>query len=179
MQNDEKHVNRTDHGKTNHFATGPEEMCNPRFRNVDNQDLGPPASASEVNGAWAVEMPEFVPTSGELLVLAEHWTDVAIRRTYAEWAGANFLVSTHHWRRIYFAWRRVYRTRALLGEVIDQVIDDRIREFHDEDGGHWDPAEWQQFLRLVDRESQKKCLAPVEPVFRPPTKFRPRSETGD
>jgi len=112
-----------------------------------------------------VEMSEFVPTSGELLVLAEHWTDVAIHRTYAEWAGASFLVSTHHWRRIYFAWRRVYRIRAFLGEVIDQVIDDRIKEFHDKDGAHWDPANWQQFLCLIDRESQKKCLAPVEPVF--------------
>ena len=71
----------------------------------------------------------------------------------------------------------MYRIRALLGEVIDQVIDDRINEFHDENGAHWDPKDWQEFLRLIDRESQKKHLAPVEPIFRPPTKFGPQNDT--
>jgi hypothetical protein len=71
-----------------------EQMCKPEFRNADNNDLWPwqkavsGGDAPEVNGHWAGEIPEFVPTSGELLMLAEHWTDVAIQRTYVEWANA-------------------------------------------------------------------------------------------
>ncbi len=47
------------------------------------------------------------------------------------------------WQRIYFAWRRVYRIRALLGDVIDRVIDDQVKKFYDEerdeDVAQWDP----------------------------------------
>ncbi len=73
------------------------------------------------------------------MVLAEHWTDVAVHRTFTEWANAPFSVSTGHWGRVYFAWRRVHRIRALLGDVIDKVIEDQIKKFHDENGGRWDP----------------------------------------
>ena len=112
-------------------------------------------------------------TCRELLVIAEHWAGVAIERTYVEWDNANFSVSTKDWRRIYFAWRRVYRIRALLGDVIDRVIDDQVKKFHDEehdeDGTQWDPETWKKFLPLIDREAQKKYLAPVQHLFRLPS----------
>jgi len=150
-----------------------EQMCKPEFRNADNGDLWPwqkapsGGDAPEVNGHWAGEIPEFVPTSGELLVLAEHWTDVATQRTYVEWANAPVCVSTEHWRRVYFAWRRVYRIRALLGDVIDRVIEDQIKKFHDENGGHWDAEGWAEFLGLIDREGQKKHLGHISSGFDP------------
>ena len=58
----------------------------------------------------------------ELLVLAEPWAGVATKRTCVEWASGPVYVSTEHWRRVYFAWRRVYRIRVLLGDVIDRAI---------------------------------------------------------
>ena len=121
-----------------------EQMSEPRFRNADNQDLWlwgklpNGGDTPEVNGRWAEELPEFTPTSGELLALADHWTDVAIQRTFVEWADAPFYVSTEHWRRVHFAWRRVYRIRALLGDVVDRVIEDQTKKFHDENGGRWE-----------------------------------------
>jgi hypothetical protein len=92
-----------------------------------------------------------------------------------EWANANFSVSTKDWRRIYFAWRRVYRIRALLGDVIDSVIDDQVKKFYDEDGAQWDPETWKNFLPLIDREAQKKHLALVSNVF-DPSSDRPMNE---
>lgn len=168
MHNNEKHV-RTDNGKTNHSAAGPEETCHPRFRNADNHDLWRwdnlpgGGDAPEVNGDWAEEIQAFVPTSGELLVLAEHWTNVAIWRTFVEWANAPFSVSTDHWRRVYFGWRRVYRIRALLGEVIDQLIEDRIKKFREEEGANCDTKNWKRFLRLIDLEAQNRHRGPVSP----------------
>ena len=175
MHNDEKHVHRTNDGKTNYFATGPEEMYKPRFRNADNHDLWrwdtlpDGGDAPEVNGHWADEIQGFVPTSGELLVLAEHWTDVAIQRTFVEWADVPVFVSTSHWRRVYFAWRWVYRIRALLGEVIDQLIEDRIKEFREGDGASLCPTTWEEFSRLIDRDAQKEHLAPAKSCLRPPS----------
>src|SRR5207245_3047255 len=83
----------------------------------------------------AVEMHEFVPSCAELLAIAKHWARVAIERTYVEWANAT---NTDDWRRIYFAWRRVYRVRALIGEVVDGVIDNKIKEFYEEQGRSWE-----------------------------------------
>src|ERR1039458_2854457 len=159
--------------KLNAAVAGAEETSGANCRNADNHDLGGHwkhfaiGDVSEVNGLWAQEVKDFVPTTGELLVIAEHWAGVAIERTYVEWANANVSVSTKDWRRIYFAWRRVYRIRALLGEVIEKVVDDQINKFHDEDGARWDPETWKEFLRLIDREAQKKHLAFVSNVFDP------------
>jgi hypothetical protein len=80
---------------------------------------------------------------------------------FTEWANAPYSVSTDHWRRVYFAWRRVYRIRALLGDVIDRVIEDQIKKFHDENGRGWDVESWAEFLRLIDREAQKTHLGPI------------------
>ncbi|MGA8834747.1 MAG: hypothetical protein WB538_03865 [Candidatus Sulfotelmatobacter sp.] len=155
-----------------------EETREANCRNADNHDLGhrrhfPIGDVPEVNGLWAQEVEDFVPTTGELLVIAEHWASVAIERTYVGWANANVSISTKDWRRIYFAWRRVYRIRALLGDVIDGVIDDQVKKFHneehDQDGAQWDPENWRTFFRLIDRESQKKHLAPVQHFFHPPS----------
>jgi len=98
------------------------------------------------------------------LAIAEHWARVAIERTYVEWANAT---NTDDWRRIYFAWRRVYRVRALIGEVVDGVIDNKIKEFYEEQGRSWDPETWQEFLRKIDREAQKRHLTPVKHEFQP------------
>lgn len=178
MHNNEKHADRADagDGKTNHFGAGQREMYNPRFINADNHDLWrwdklpDGGDAPEVNGHWADEIQGFVATSGELLVLAEHWADVAICRTFMEWANAPFWVSTDHWRHVYFGWRRVYRIRALLGEVIDQLIKDRIKKFREEDGASCDPESWKEFLRLIDQEAQNRHLGPTSSGFVPPAR---------
>jgi hypothetical protein len=54
----------------------------------------PYRTVPEVNGLWAQEAQDFVPTTGELLVIAEHWAGVAIERTYVGWANANVSIST-------------------------------------------------------------------------------------
>ena len=168
MENDKERVSALNN-KLNPAAARPQEERKANCKNADNHDLGPweelpVGNVPEVNGLWAVEMPEFVPTCAELLAIAEHWARVAIERTYVEWANAT---NTDDWRRIYFAWRRVYRIRALLGDVIDRVIDDRIKKFHEEDGADWDSETWKKFLRLIDREAQERHLAPVSHLFKP------------
>jgi hypothetical protein len=135
----------------------------------------PIGNVPEVNGGWALEIHEFVPTSGELLALAQHWAGIAIERTYVEWANATVSVSTNDWRRIYFAWRRVYRIRALLVDVIDRVVDDQIKKFHEKDEARWDPATWENFLRLIDREAQERRLAPVSDFFDPSSDAGPET----
>ncbi len=83
----------------NAAVAGIEETREANCRNADNHDLGhwkyfPIGDVPEVNGLWAQEVIDFVPTSRELLVIAEHWAGVAIERTYVEWANANLSVST-------------------------------------------------------------------------------------
>src|SRR5439155_10291991 len=56
---------------------------------------------------------------------------------------------------------RVYRVRALIGEVVDGVIDNKIKEFYEQQGRSWDPETWTEFLRKIDREAQKRHLVPV------------------
>jgi len=168
IENNEEEKVSAMKNKPNPAAAGPEER-KAKCKNADNHDLGPweelpIGDVPEVNGLWAVEMHEFVPTCAELLAIAKHWADVAIERTYVEWTNAT---NTDDWRRIYFAWRRVYRIRALLGDVIDRVIDDRIKKFHEEDGADWDSETWEKFLRLIDREAQERHLGPVSHLFKP------------
>jgi hypothetical protein len=60
-----------------------EETREADCRNADNHDLGhwqhfPIGDVPEVNGLWAQELKDFVPTTGELLVIAKHWAGVAI-----------------------------------------------------------------------------------------------------
>jgi hypothetical protein len=62
----------------NATVAGIEETREADCRNADNHDLGhwthfPIGDVPEVNGLWAQEVKEFVPTTGELLVVAEHW----------------------------------------------------------------------------------------------------------
>lgn len=170
MQSDEREAIAMNE-KTNSASSTSEPLRKSKWRNADNDDLGPWEDCGlgrvpEVNGQWAIEMPEFLPTTGELLVIAEHWTGVAIERTFVEWANAT---NTDDWRRIYFAWRRVYRIRALIGEVVHRVIDDKIKEFYEEDGRCWDPGTWKKFLLKINREAQKRHLGPVKHYFRPPS----------
>jgi len=175
MKNNEETASAICNKELNSATADTQEVHKPRFRNPDNHDLWHwdalpnGGDAPEVNGHWADEIQGFVPTSGELLALAEHWTDVAIQRTFVEWADAPVFVSTSHWRRVYFAWRRVYRIRALLGEVIDQLIEDRIKEFREGDGASLGPTTWEEFSRLIDRDAQKEHLAPAKSCFRPPS----------
>ena len=168
IENEEEKVSASNN-KLNPGAPRPQEERKANCKNADNHDLGPweelpIGNVPEVNGLWAVEMHEFVPTCAELLAIAEHWARVAIERTYVEWTNAT---NTDDWRRIYFAWRRVYRVRALIGEVVDGVIDNKIKEFYEEQGRSWDPETWQEFLRKIDREAQKRHLAPVKHEFQP------------
>ena len=168
IENNEEEKVSAMKNKPNPAAAGPEER-KAKCKNADNHDLGPweelpIGDVPEVNGLWAVEMHQFVPTCAELLAIAKHWARVAIERTYVEWANAT---NTDDWRRIYFAWRRVYRVRALIGEVVDGVIDNKIKEFYEEQGRSWDPETWQEFLRKIDREAQKRHLTAVKHEFQP------------
>ena len=169
IENNEEEKVSASNNKLNPAAARPQEERKAKCKNADNHDLGPweelpIGDVPEVNGLWAVEMHEFVPTCAELLAIAEHWARVAIERTYVEWANAT---NTDDWRRIYFAWRRVYRVRALIGEVVDGVIDNKIKEFYEEQGRSWDPETWQEFLRKIDREAQKRHLTAVKHEFQP------------
>jgi hypothetical protein len=168
MQNDDKKIAAMN--ETTNAASGNPEHRRSRCKNADNDDLGPweefgIGRVPEVNGEWAIEMSEFLPTTGELLVIAEHWAEVAIERTFIEWANAT---NTDDWRRIFFAWRRVYRIRGLIGEIVDRVIEDKIKKFYEEDGRRWDPARWKNFSLKIDREAQKRHLRPVISEFEPP-----------
>jgi len=42
------------------------------------------------------------------------------------------------------------------------VIEDKIKEFYEQDGRGWDPEAWKEFLRKIDREAQKRHLEPVK-----------------
>jgi len=175
MENNENKACAINDDKLKRAAAAPESI-----KNADNHDLLPweglpVGHVPEVNGPWAREVRDFVPTTGELLEIARQWAGLAIERTYIEWANATVSVSTKDWRRIYFAWRRVYRIRAFLGEVIDRVVDDQIKKFHEEDGARWDPATWKEFLRLIDREAQERHLAPVSDFFNPSSDAGPET----
>src|SRR2546430_10302591 len=155
MENDEEKVTAMNN-KLNPAAPRPQEERKANCKNADNHDLGPwedlpIGNVPEVNGLWAVEMHEFVPTCAELLAIAEHWARVAIERTYVEWANAT---NTDDWRRIYFAWRRVYRVRALIGGIVARVMDDKIKWVYEQQGGSWDPDSGQGFLGQIVREER-------------------------
>ena len=60
----------------------------------------------------------------------------------------------------------------MLGDVIDRVIEDQIKRFHNENGGRWDKESWAEFLRLIDREAQKEHLGPVSSGFDPSSNVR-------
>lgn len=57
------------------------------------------------------------------------------------------------------------RIRALIGDVVDSVIEDKIKEFYEQDGQHWDPEAWKEFLPKIEREAQKRHLEPVKHYF--------------
>jgi len=119
MKNDKKKLSRKNE-KSDFVASLAESVRKAKRRNADNDDLGPwedlpVGHVPEVNGPWAIEMPEFLATSGELLVLAEHWAGVAIERTFVECANAT---NTDDWRRIYFGWRREESVRSSVTSSI-------------------------------------------------------------
>ena len=83
MENDKERVSALNN-KLNPAAARPQEERKANCKNADNHDLGPweelpVGNVPEVNGLWAVEMPEFVPTCAELLAIAEHWARVAMQ----------------------------------------------------------------------------------------------------
>ena len=47
------------------------------------------------------------------------------------------------------------------------MIDDKIKEFYEQQGRSWDPETWQEFLRKIDREAQKRNLTAVKHEFQP------------
>jgi hypothetical protein len=61
--------------------------------------------------------------------------------------------------------------------VIDRVIDDHVKKFHDEehdeDVAQWDPETWKKFLPLIDREAQKRHLVPIASMFDPSSDVAP------
>ena len=70
MENDKERVSALNN-KLNPAAARPQEERKAKCKNADNHDLGPweelpIGDVPEVNGLWAVEMHEFVPTCAEL-----------------------------------------------------------------------------------------------------------------
>ena len=82
-------------------------------------------SVDEVNGAEAVEVPDFAPTRHELIQIVKYW---AKKRLDNAWFF--FLTSqtgSTEWRINLFAARRIYRIEEILGE--DEVKKLLMRSF--------------------------------------------------
>jgi hypothetical protein len=96
---------------------------NPSVRNADNDLLGAirgrgvcTGFVDEVNGPGAEECSAFVPTRNELLQLVKYWAKIAIDIDYFwfcyEQSGSREI------RLEPFAWRRINRIAALLGNEV-------------------------------------------------------------
>ena len=104
--------------------------------NADNERCMPLGGCighvDEVNGNDAAEVPEFVPTRHELLLLARYWAGVAIEM---EWRSRDTECYGSDWsRRLSFGLARVARISRCIGEnetgfvvhrVADEIMADR------------------------------------------------------
>ena len=83
---------------------------------------------SEVNGPDSAEMPEFVPTRHELILLVKHWTTLELRQLFGFFLHGQ--VGSNDRRRYEFAGRRISRVATVLGEEdVRKVIEEAEHEF--------------------------------------------------
>jgi hypothetical protein len=117
--------------------------------NRDNEGLGAWGTehavvgyVEEVNGRASREVPDFVPTRHELLLLVKQWEGVAldIEFYWSLWAQISGKGSRKHT----FARRRINRiARALGDDVVRRGIDEVWEAF----GKKVDPRAWEIFLQ--------------------------------
>lgn len=148
-------------------ADNPEESW---VRNADNDRLGPIGNIGhfwEVNGAGAEEFSAFHPTRHELITLAKYWTETAIELQYqmflcwgingaeAKKCSVSCPTSGVLGSRWSFAWARVRRMRALLGDEIDAAVDQVYRAV----GEKKNKKVWDTFLKVLSNWDVWKSLA--------------------
>ena len=116
--------------------------------NKDNELLRPWGNekivigyVEEVNGAGAMEVPEFDPTRHELIQLVKYWAEVAFRIEY-EWFLTGCTGSTEM-RLKPFAWNRIGRIAEHLG---DEEVKKVLHEVYDEFEKKQDKRLWDIWL---------------------------------
>jgi hypothetical protein len=118
--------------------------------NADNEGLeplGPIGQVDEVNGAGAVEVPEFVPTRHELIQLVKYWTTTLLDMEFF-----SFVYETSGSREIRlgpFADRRISRIAECLG---DALVEQACQEAEDEFAMTVDARAWQVFRHATPEE---------------------------
>jgi len=103
--------------------------------NKDNELLRPWGNekivigyVEEVNGAGAMEVPEFDPTRYELIQLVKFWGEVALAIDYEVCLTRSS--SSTDTRREAYAWRRINRIEAILGvDEVKKAVDEMVSEF--------------------------------------------------
>ena len=103
----------------------------------------------KVNGSGAEEIPDFVPTRHELLVLAKYWTQERLEQEF--WCFCTQSSGSTEWRLSIYAGRRIDRIADLIAEEeVDCAENDAIAELGRKYG---DSIFWSTFLdggRLED-----------------------------
>ena len=81
----------------------------------------------KVNGSGAEEIPDFVPTRHELLVLAKYWTQERLEQEF--WCFCTQSSGSTEWRLLTYARLRIERIADLIAEEeVDCAINDAIAE---------------------------------------------------
>ena len=145
------------------------EKYAPAFTNADNDYLGGDCWVDEVNGPGAAEVPDFVPTRHELILLLKYWHEVMVGNDYIFFRTGMMSADTEM-RLNWFADSRIFRIVRLLG---DKETRKAMDEFHEEYGKKQDQRTWDIFhngdeeqkrtfheeLRRAFNEEQKRTLS--------------------
>jgi hypothetical protein len=127
-------------------------MTNQTNVNADNADLQPTMGGGgliligyvhEVNGANALEAPEFVATRAELLELAKYWAGIFLSRTYFVFKTRQ--IGSTDLRTCPFAERRVVRIIIELGDDAVKAV----KEVEDKFAKSLGVREWNRFRRYL------------------------------
>ena len=96
----------------------------------------------KINGSGAEEIPDFVPTRHELLVLAKYWTQERLDQEF--WCFCTQSSGSTEWRLWKYARLRIDRIADLIAEEeVDCAINDAIAELG---GKYGDDIFWSTFI---------------------------------
>lgn len=150
---DDSYIERPSGEGTTNAEGYSEQVRTPRTKNSDNEWLGTVEAGGacighvdEVNGLGAKEVEGFVPTRHELLTLVKYFAKTAIEDEYFCFLYA--CSGSTESRRIAFAWRRVARIKQLLGNSVDQAVDQVYKDFEKTE----DQRYWKVFLSGSEQE---------------------------
>ena len=133
--------------------------------NKDNELLHPCGNerfivghVDEVNGAGAVEVPDFVPTRHELIQLVKFWAEVALQIDFECFVTSSS--GSTEMRLEPFAWRRINRIAATLGDdEVKKAVDEVYAKFGEKQNKRY----WDVFLNgtkeqmaVLQEEIQRK-----------------------